>query len=172
MAKAKKSTEGTEPVTPTEGAEEKKAAPKKKAAAAAKSGGTASAADTGAAEKKPAEKKPAAKKPAAAKPATATPAGGFGGFGIDTDLAAQAAAKMLLNRSAGQSQQSSEGSTVKYLKETMNKPQSGGAGNLLGGGPAGGGKASNLPHFKNQQKGHNQATGHVGNTGVPRRTPG
>lgn len=128
--------------TPT-ASDEKKAAPKKKAAATA------------------------AKK--IAKPAGG--AGGFGGFGIDTNLAAQNAAKMLLNRSSS-ANPSSSGGTVKHLKDSLAKSQSGNLGNLLGNTGSSGGKASNLPHFTNQQKSQNQATGHVGNTGVPRRTPG
>lgn len=161
MAKAKKTTDETKAAA--EGAEAKKpAAPKKKAAAPKAEAVTAEA------PKAPAKTaaKPAAKKPAATKPAAA----GFG-FGIDTNLAAQAAAKMLLNRSASPAV-SAGGGTVKHLKESMNKPTGPGLGNLLGGTSAGGGKASNLPNFSNQQKGQNQSTGAIGNVGVPRRTPG
>jgi hypothetical protein len=119
------------------------------------------------------EPKAAPKKKAAAAPAkkTAKPAGGGGfGFGIDTNLAASNAAKMLLNRSA--SPTSSTGGTVKHLKDSMAKSQAGNLNSFLGGGSGGVGKSSNLPHFMNKQKSQNQATGHVGNTGVPRRTPG
>ncbi|HZZ43755.1 MAG TPA: hypothetical protein VFE58_12525 [Tepidisphaeraceae bacterium] len=125
--------------------------------------------ETGAEEKKPASKKKAEpkSKPAAKKTSPAT-AGGFG-FGIDTNLAAQSAAKMLMGRST---QNMSTGGTVKHLKDTMAKQSGNALGNLLGSTGPGSGKSSNLPHFSNQQKGHNQATGHVGNTGVPRRTPG
>jgi hypothetical protein len=162
MAK-KKSTDETAP-TPAAGEETKKPAAKKKAAAPKAEAPAGDAAPAKAAAKAPAAKSaPASKKPA--KPQTGT--GGFG-FGIDTNLAAQNAARMLLNRSSAPAL----GGTVKHLKDSLNKSQNAGLGNLLGGNTGTAGKSAGQSHFSNQQKGHNQATGHVGNTGVPRRTPG
>jgi hypothetical protein len=98
--------------------------------------------------KKSESKDPAAKKPAAAKkmPAkkAAKPAAAGDAPMIDTDLAAQAAARMLLAKPALLS-------------------------HLLG---PGGDKKKAGPQFNlNQQRGHNQTFGGT-NTGVPRRTNG
>ena len=168
-----------------------------------------SASDTGAAKKKATETKKAAthskpaattKSAAAAKPAAtkkkASPASsGSGGGGsavplIDTDLAAQAAARMLISRAtsgaapspqpadrAAEGEQPDAGekresSTFKQLKNSMNKPASGGLGGILGGGPAG--KKGNTGFGGgNQQVGRNQTFGaDVNRAGVPRRTGG
>jgi hypothetical protein len=113
-----------------------------------------------------APKKPAAKKIAAAA-TTGMPM-------IDTNLAAQNAAAMLLNRpvleNAGDATAvQKESSTFKNLKEQLAHPKPTGLGNLFG--PAGDSKKSGGHFSTHQDKGHNQTFG--GNkTGVPRRTNG
>jgi hypothetical protein len=126
-----------------------------------------------------AEKKPAAKAPA--KKAPAAKGGGNAVTGmpqIDTNFAAQSAAKMLLNRAvsgesggtpaAGQAPKQ-ETSTFRNLKDQLAKPKSAGLNQILG--PSGEQKKS-TSHFLNQQRGHNQTQGGFNKTGVPRRTNG
>jgi hypothetical protein len=126
-----------------------------------------------AAKKAPAVKKPAA---AAGKPAkSGATAGGSGGGTpmVDTNLAAQAAAKMLMNRAVGgpaSTTPQKESGAFKQMKDALNKPQISGPGGPVTGG---GHHRSNLPHQFQKQKGHNQTFGaDVNRTGVPRRTPG
>lgn len=171
MAKASKKTE-------SEAAGEAKEQPAKKPAAKK---ADAPKAETAPKATAAAAKKPAAK--AAAKPAAKTPtkAGSTGaGAGavpmVDTNLAAQAAAKMLLNRASGNAANDAgapkkESGAFKQLKESLNKPNLGNLGGAAG--PLGQQKHGNLPHQFQQQKGHNQTFGaDVNRTGVPRRTPG
>lgn len=91
---------------------------------------------------------------------------------VDTSLAAETAAKMLLRRPNTSTPATSqkESGTFKSLKESLNKPNLGGLDQVIGSiGP----QRSNLPHQRDQQKGHNQTFGaDVNRTGVPRRTPG
>jgi hypothetical protein len=95
---------------------------------------------------------------------------------IDTNLAAQTAAAMLVNRDTSaatppteQGEQPRESSTFKNLKEQLARPKPAGLGGLLG--PVGGEKKQS-GHFFNQQKGHNQTYGGFNKAGVPRRTNG
>lgn len=162
MAKAKK----TESAASTE----KKPAATKKAPAAEKKTTAAKAGD----EKKPATKAAGAKKTAATK--AAAPAQPAGVPLIDTNLAAQSAAKMLLNRAvAGDAptaaaQPGKESSTFKNLKDQLAKPKPAGLSHILG--PTVDAKKS-ASNFLNQQRGgHNQTQGGFNKTGVPRRTNG
>jgi hypothetical protein len=115
-------------------------------------------------------KKPAAKSKAAG-------AGGGGAFGIDTNLAAAAAARMLTARNQLKAQsgagEKDEGSLVKQIKQDLSKPAAGSMANLLDktGGP--GAKRPNLPFGGGNQVGHNQTTGgNVNRAVIPRRTGG
>lgn len=115
----------------------------------------------------PKPKKSEDKKPARKAPAKAAPAGSSM---VDTDLAAQAAAKMLLSKPMANDPLKKESGTFKSLKESLNKPHLGGLDQIIG---SGGAQRSNLPHRRDQQKGHNQTFGtDATRTGVPRRTPG
>ncbi len=101
---------------------------------------------------------------------------------INTDLAAQAAAKALMNRAilgnpapavaadsdAGQAHPPT--STFKHLTEAMHKPATGGLSQQL---PAGSTDRKSMPGFgAGKQTGRDQTTGHFNRAGVPRRTPG
>jgi hypothetical protein len=94
---------------------------------------------------------------------------------IDTNLAAESAAKMLLARPAEATDQAAapqankESSTFKNLKEQLAKPKPAALGNLFG---HGGGEKKFGGHNFNQQKGHNQTFGGINKAGVPRRTNG
>jgi hypothetical protein len=91
---------------------------------------------------------------------------------VDTDLAAQTAAKMLLRKpaSAAPATPPKESGAFKNLKESLNKPALGGLDQIIG---STGPQRSNLPHQRDQQKGRNQTFGaDVNRAGVPRRTPG
>ena len=134
--------------------------------------------------------KPAAKAKSAGK--SAAPGGGSLGVPlIDTSLAAEAAARMVLNRAGGSSatgtgaaanpqtqpdtatnqQDKRETSTFKQLKEGLNKSGSQNLGGVLGG--VQGGKKSNQPFGGGNQQVRNQTFGaDVNRSGVPRRTGG
>lgn len=95
---------------------------------------------------------------------------------VDTSLAAQAAAKMLLARATAGTPHAQppqdESSSFKQLKESIQKPHLHGTGNLLNNNAPTAAKRSNLP-FGNKQVGHNQTFGaDVNKAGVPRRTGG
>jgi hypothetical protein len=130
---------------------------------------------------KSSETKAEAKPKAAAKakaPATKKPASSGGAAPlIDTNLAASAAAAMILNRAgtapaaSGQPVAKKESSSFKNLKDSLNKP----ASQTLGGtfGNIAGQKKSNLPMGGGKQVGRNQTFGaDVNRAGVPRRTGG
>ncbi|MDB5319019.1 MAG: Histone H1-like nucleoprotein [Phycisphaerales bacterium] len=125
-----------------------------------------------AAAKAPAAKAAPIKKPAAKK----SPAAASTGMPmIDTNLAAQNAAAMLINRPAPDnagptSQPAKESSTFKNLKEQLANPKPTGLGNLFG--PAGDQKKSGGHFSSHQEKGHNQTFGGLNKSGVPRRTNG
>jgi len=107
----------------------------------------------------------------AAKPAS-TPAGMSL---IDTNLAAQAAAKMVVNRdmlgSAKSAGEKKESGSFKQLKESLLKPAVQGPGGLLS--TPNQQKKSNTGFGGRNQVGHNQTFGaDVNRTGVPRRTGG
>jgi hypothetical protein len=177
MAKAKKS-EGAA----AKKSESAKASPTaaSKAAAKAKPGGASKSAAAKAAAPKAASSKAAAPK-----------AGRGGGTGamhppmIDTGLAAQAAAKMLVagfqskNTSAGAGAGTSgagaarpQSAMFRQIKEGLTKPHLSGMENVLDKSAPGGGKRSDLPKGP-PQVGHNQTFGaDVNRAGVPRRTPG
>lgn len=149
MAKAKKSES-------TESTEKKAAKPEPKSTAKAP-------APKAAAKSEPAKKAPA-KKPAATT--ASAPA-------IDTSLAAQAAASMLVHRDSienAAAPKKEESAAFKNLKDQLAKPKPASLSHLLGGGAAAK-KAG--PHFNlNQQRGHNQTFNAFNKTGVPRRTNG
>ena len=95
---------------------------------------------------------------------------------IDTNLAAQSAARMLLARAAGGKRPATapqaQSSTIQHLKEQITKPK-GALNNLL---QSTGGQSSlpgsHLPHAQ-ASRGHAQTRGpDVNRTGVPRRTSG
>lgn len=129
-----------------------------------------------------ADKPAAAPKKAASKSKKSDkkPAGGTTNLlGIDTGLAASAAAMAIANKALlhqPQAQQPAQGekkesSAFKQLKQSMSKPTL--PGGILGevGGSAS--KKSNLPFGGGKQVGHNQTFGaDVTRSGVPRRTPG
>jgi hypothetical protein len=118
----------------------------------------------------PKPQKTDARKPVRKAPAKATPAGMPM---VDTDLAAQSAARMLLSKPASSTLPTmprKESGAFKNLKDSVNKPNLGALDQVMGSvGP----QRSNLPHHRDQQKGHNQTFGaDVNRAGVPRRTPG
>jgi hypothetical protein len=127
-----------------------------------------------------AEPKAAAKKAAPAKKKSAAAAAPQGTPLVDTNLAAQAAARMLAagahakqpQQQGQQPQQKSESSLFKQMKAGLNKPASSAMGGVLdkSGGPLQ--KKPNQP-FGGKQVGHNQTYGaDVTRSGVPRRTSG
>jgi hypothetical protein len=130
------------------------------------------------AKPKAAAKAPAAKAkaPAAKKPASP---GGAAPL-IDTNLAASAAAAMILNRAgtggaaanaSGQPAAKKESSSFKNLKDSLNKPASQSLGGTFGN--IAGQKKSNQPLGGGKQVGRNQTFGaDVNRAGVPRRTGG
>jgi hypothetical protein len=167
MAKTNKSESDKTPAkkAPAKAPAEKAAKP----AAAKPTTATAAAAAkpaTSAAKAAPA-KKAAAKKAAPANTASAsTPL-------IDTNLVAQTAAAMLINRpsaNAAAPQAGKESSAFKNLKDQLAKPKPTGLSNLFG--PTGDAKKSGGHFNAHQQKGHNQTFGGLNKTGVPRRTNG
>jgi hypothetical protein len=108
------------------------------------------------------------KKAEATAAATTTPM-------VDTNLAAQAAARMLaakakLGGAAEATAGNRETSTFKQLKESLNKPASSLASNVLGN--AFGPHKSNLPTNMQGQVFHNQTQGGGSRVNVPRRTAG
>jgi hypothetical protein len=133
---------------------------KKKSETSAKSTKASTSKEAGA--KKPATEKKATRP---AKPAT------VGMPMIDTSLAAQAAAAMLLNRRAAASE--AKGSLIDQIKSDLNKPASAAvSGALNQSAPEGSKKPSNIP-FGKKQVGHNQTYGgDLTRSGVPRRTAG
>jgi hypothetical protein len=167
----------------------KAAAPKERAAPALKATTRAAATTTRSAasgEKSSAAGSAATKKRAPAKPA-ASPAGGSVPL-IDTSLAAESAAKFVVNRALlgnappaaapepaeeeAQGGEKRETSTFKQLKAGLNKPASQGLGGILGA-PTAGRKGNFGPGGGNQQVGRNQTFGaDVNRSGVPRRTGG
>lgn len=130
---------------------------------------------------KPAVKKktPARKSATTAKPA-ATGSGAGGAPMIDTGLAAQAAARMLLARSSGaaaatrQASAAGESEGFKQLKNNLGKPHPQAMEALLNNTAPPGSKRSNLPiPGGRNQVGHNQTfSADVSRAGVPRRTGG
>lgn len=101
------------------------------------------------------------------------PAAAAGTPMVDTGLAAQAAARMLAAKAklggAEVAAGNKETSTFKQLKESLNKPASSLAANVLGNtfGP----QKSNLPTHTQGQVYHNQTQG-SSRVNVPRRTAG
>ena len=94
---------------------------------------------------------------------------------IDTNLAAQAAAKMVVNRdllgAAKAGGEKKESGSFKQLKESLHKPAVQGPGGLLS--PLGQQKKANSGFGGRNQVGHNQTFGaDVNRSGVPRRTSG
>jgi len=123
--------------------------------------------------------KAAAKKAAPAKKKSTASASPAGTPLVDTNLAAQTAARMLAAgahakqpQSSQQPQQKNESALFKQMKAGLNKPASSAMGGLLdkSGGPLQ--KKPNQP-FGGKQVGHNQTFGaDVTRSGVPRRTSG
>ncbi|HEY8668922.1 MAG TPA: hypothetical protein VIL86_19900 [Tepidisphaeraceae bacterium] len=122
-----------------------------------------------------------AKSGGARKSAKAKSAGAGAGGGeaempvIDTNLAAESAAKMLSAKkpqeaaAAGGGAEGKDSHTIKQIKESLNRPAAFGGGTL---GNLTGPKKSNLPLHGGQQRGHNQTFANFNRAGVPRRTPG
>jgi hypothetical protein len=144
--------------------------------AAAKTGAD-KAATTKAVSAKPAATKAAPAKKAAPKKASVAAAATSTSMPlIDTDLAAQNAAAMLLNRPAsegatsGTGDSAKESATFKNLKDQLANPKPASLSNLFG--PSSDQKKSGGHFNLNQQKGHNQTFGGMNKTGVPRRTNG
>jgi hypothetical protein len=110
------------------------------------------------------------------------PARGSGGAtglpSIDTNLAAQAAAKMLSagipsKNASGASGSKTESSMFKQLKQGLSRSHLTGMADVLEKSALPGNKKPNLPSGRNEQVGHNQTFGaDVNRAGVPRRTPG
>jgi hypothetical protein len=148
------------------------AAPKAAASSAPKVTAKAAAAPAvKAAAAAPAKKAVVGKKGAPGTPAVGMPL-------IDTNLAAQNAASMLLNRStlehaeaaAESAEPAKESAAFKNLKDQLAKPKPTGLAGLFG--PSGGAKKDGGHFNVQQQKGHNQTFGGMNKTGVPRRTNG
>lgn len=128
------------------------------------------------AKAKKSESASAPKKAPARKSAAKKPAAPAGAPLIDTNLAAEAAAKMLvagLNKPAANQPDApkQESAMFKQLKAGLNKPAGSAMSNLL--------EKSHGPDLTkshqafNKQVGHNQTFGaDVTRSGVPRRTPG
>lgn len=116
------------------------------------------------------------KSPAKKQPSKASSGGGGAAPMINTDVAAQSAARMLLNRAANApintaTGQKKESSTFKQMKDSLAKPHLASMDSMLNSTNTSGGQ-SHLPHQSNQ-KGHSQTyNADVTRTGVPRRTPG
>jgi hypothetical protein len=196
MAKAKKPEAGdggaTKKQATTTKSETKKAAtPPAESTAKKTTKAAAAPKPAAAAEKQSSVGGAATRKKAPAKPAGAP----LGVPLIDTSLAAETAAKFVMNRAllgnaapaggaapppepAEDAQAAPEGaekretSTFKQLKAGLNKPAAGGLGGLLGN--ANVGKKGNTPFSGgNQQVGRNQTFGgDITRSGVPRRTGG
>jgi hypothetical protein len=199
MAKAKKPTASDAGATKKQATETKKAASESKAPAAAKT--TKAAATTTKASAMTTKSAASADQSAAGGAATKKKAPAKQSTGgtsvpssmplIDTSLAAETAAKFVVNRAmlgnagsgagAGSPQDQAddeagaekrETSAFKQLKAGLNKPSLQGPGGILGG--AGANKKGNSPFGGgNQQVGRNQTFGaDVNRSGVPRRTGG
>lgn len=140
---------------------------------ATKAAAAAPAAAAPAADSKKGGKKAATPK-AAGKKAPAAPAGPQAVPMIDTNLAAQAAAQMLLAKATmggdAQAAPTQESQTFKNMKQQLAHPRPTGLGGLLG--PAGDAKKSAAHNILGQQRGHNQTFSAANRTGVPRRTNG
>lgn len=116
-------------------------------------------------------------KKAVAKKAAPKPAAPNASPLIDTNLAAQNAARMLTARASGSAPSSQEGkketSTFKQMKESFAKPHAASMNSLLNNTVSPGAKKSAQPFAGGKQVGHNQTFGaDVTRTGVPRRTGG
>ena len=116
--------------------------------------------------------KPASKAAAKSKPAApGTPM-------VDTNLAAQTAARMIGAKASGMSSTASGGekketSAFKQMKQALAKPHAASVGNLLNSTLSPGAKKSNLPFHGGKQVGHNQTFGSDASRNlVPRRTGG
>ncbi|HEY1683720.1 MAG TPA: hypothetical protein VGG19_03070 [Tepidisphaeraceae bacterium] len=107
-------------------------------------------------------KKPAKKASGASSPA---------GFpSIDTNLAAESAARMLLRKPSANEPAKKESGAFKNLKESVNSPSLGNLDQFMN---TTGPQRSGSSHQRDQQKGHSQtSSANVARTGVPRRTPG
>jgi hypothetical protein len=148
---------------------------KKKASAATSKKGAGTA-------KAPAAKAPAAKaagskqskpQPARGGKSTAPAATPTVSPMIDTSLAAQAAASMLLNRQKRETDPGEKkGSLVQQLKQDLSKGHQQTVSGVLDKAAGAGQKRPNLP-FGQKQVGHNQTFGpDLTRSGVPRRTSG
>jgi hypothetical protein len=116
---------------------------------------------------------PAAKKKAA-KPAATQPAGRPL---VDTNLAAQAAARRVVAgfgaAGAATGAPMPQSAAFKHMKDSISNPTAGGLGNLLDKPTVPGQKKSNTPFHGGKQMGRNQTFGaDVNRAGVPRRTGG
>jgi hypothetical protein len=113
----------------------------------------------------------AGKSPAKGKGSHPRTSGGAGPL-VDTNLAAAAAARMLLARKTDSSQAKKSGGMIDQLKADLNKPTGASVSGVLDKTAPAGSKKPHLP-FGGKQVAHNQTYGaDVTRSGVPRRTPG
>ena len=94
---------------------------------------------------------------------------------VDSNLAANAAARAILNRNKVQEATgggSTESASFKKLKASLAKPQASLLDDALHKIAPSDPKRPTLPHLGGKQVAHNQTFGDVMRTGVPRRTPG
>lgn len=136
------------------------------------------------AKKKPesSDKSPATKKSSTRKATKTTPTPSDVPM-IDTNFAAEAAARMLANRASLHSAAAQGGTSAetpaapqpdsgafKKFKENLHKPKI--SNSLLDPAATTNQKKTNLHSAFNKQTGHNQTYGNFNRAGVPRRTPG
>jgi hypothetical protein len=120
--------------------------------------------------------KPAAKKKApATAPAKKGASSAGGSPAVNTDFAAQSAARMLMARKSGAqlntTSDKKESSAFKAMKDNLAKPHMSSMDNMLNSTATPGANKSNVP--QQNQKGRNQTySADVTRTGVPRRNPG
>jgi hypothetical protein len=101
-------------------------------------------------------------------------AGTSGGVGsIDTDLAARAAASMLLHRPKGAAVSTGAGGSLRQIKQDLARPLQQPLGSMLHGSGGPGAKHPHLPMGGKGAAGHSRGTGAAGNRiGLPRRMGG
>jgi hypothetical protein len=113
-------------------------------------------------------------KSAASKPSKPAKAAATGDTPmIDTSLAAQAAAAMLVNRNRASGDTEARSSIIQQLKADLNKSPSHAVSNVLNKSTPEGARKPSATPFDQKQVGHNQTRGaDLTRSGVPRRTSG
>jgi hypothetical protein len=92
---------------------------------------------------------------------------------IDTDLAARAAASMLLHRPKGAAASTGAGGSLRQIKQDLARPLQQPLGSMLHGSSGPGAKHPHLPMGGKGAAGHARGTGAAGNRiGLPRRMGG